>query len=208
MEVEKSAARAAEIANELAVFSRQEKETRQGAAGKSERWWRTVAWIFSATRTARKSPGRCSWNSDLFGARFDEAKVQQALTKILENAVEAVGLSGSGQIAVHHAQCGFDGADAGPQRAARGGHLCLRGNRRQRQRASTPEVLPRIFEPFFTTKGQDASRPRPGAGLWHHHEPRRRRGGFQPAGRGHFRADLSAGGKKSGARQSGGANGT
>jgi nitrogen fixation/metabolism regulation signal transduction histidine kinase len=30
----------------------------------------------------------------LFAARFDEAKVQQALTKVLENAVEAVGGGG------------------------------------------------------------------------------------------------------------------
>ena len=37
MEVEKSASRAAEIANELAVFSRQEKEGAARAAGQSER---------------------------------------------------------------------------------------------------------------------------------------------------------------------------
>ena len=68
------------------------------------------------------------------------------------------------------------------------------------------DVLPRIFEPFFTTKGTQPSRPRAGAGLWHRDQPRRRRGGFQPAGRGHVGADLSAGGKDSSSRESAGAD--
>jgi two-component system cell cycle sensor histidine kinase/response regulator CckA len=63
----------------------------------------------------------------LFAARFDEAKVQQALTKVLENAVEAFGAA-AGQITVADAQRGIDRGDAGPQRAAGGGHLCVRGN--------------------------------------------------------------------------------
>ena len=46
--------------------------------------------------------GQINWHTqfekELFAVRFDEAKVQQALTKILENAVEAI--DGTGQIAV------------------------------------------------------------------------------------------------------------
>ena len=52
MEVEKSAARAAEIANELGAFSRQEKESHRAPPGNLNAGRRPVAWIFSATPTA------------------------------------------------------------------------------------------------------------------------------------------------------------
>jgi two-component system cell cycle sensor histidine kinase/response regulator CckA len=51
------------------------------------------------------------------------------------------------------------------------------------------------FRAVFHDQTSAASRPGAGAGLWHHHQPRRRRGDFQPAGHGHVGADLSAGGK-------------
>jgi signal transduction histidine kinase len=115
--------------------------------------------IFSATRQrAGQITGGCSWNG-LFAARFDEAKVQQALTKILENAVEAVGPARRADRRAN-AQRGIDRGDAGPQCAAGGRHVCVRGNHRQRQ-GHRADVLPRIFEPFFTTKGK----PHRGLGL-------------------------------------------
>jgi C4-dicarboxylate-specific signal transduction histidine kinase len=58
---------------------------------------------FFPQRARRKNEWNLHWKRELFGARFDEAKVQQALTKILENAVEAVGLAAAGQIAVQRA---------------------------------------------------------------------------------------------------------
>ena len=87
IEVEKSAARAAEIAGELQTFSRQEKETRRQPPGNLS------AVVSRCVDFFRNAPvSKINWKvqaeSDLFGARFDEAKVQQALTKILENAAE------------------------------------------------------------------------------------------------------------------------
>ena len=98
MEVEKSASRAAEIANELAVFSQQEKQqARRVPPGNLNAVTQRCVEFF---RNA--NAGQVIWHTqferELFAARFDEAKVQQALTKILENAVEA--LDGAGQIAV------------------------------------------------------------------------------------------------------------
>ena len=56
LEVEKSAARAAEIASELALFSRQEKNHAARRRAISTRWW-AAAWIFSAMPTGRGWPG-------------------------------------------------------------------------------------------------------------------------------------------------------
>ncbi|HEY1719541.1 MAG TPA: ATP-binding protein [Verrucomicrobiae bacterium] len=149
MEVEKSAARAAEIANELAIFSQQEKETRLQPPGNLNAVAQRCVEFF------RNSPGaKITWKvqleRELFGARFDEAKMQQALTKILENAVEALA-GGDGQVVVQTRNVVLTeptqdrtvhlaaGTYVSVEIADNGGGIA-------------PEVLPRIFEPFFTTK--------------------------------------------------------
>ncbi len=152
MEVEKSAERAAEIANELAVFSRQEKETRKTPPGNVNTVVNRCVEFFRNAHGAK-----ITWNvqleKGLFSARFDEAKMQQALTKILENAVEAAGTGGSGQIMVQTRN--VDLSEATQDRNVRlsaGAYVCVEivdnGG------GMDPEVLPRIFEPFFTTKGK------------------------------------------------------
>jgi signal transduction histidine kinase/CheY-like chemotaxis protein len=152
MEVEKSAARAAEIANELAVFSRQEKETRKAPPGNLNLVANRCVDFFRNAHGA-KITWKVQPEKDLFGARFDEAKVQQALTKVLENAVEAVGLSGSGQIAVITRNVDLtEPTQDRNVRLAAGAYVCVEiadnGN------GIDAETLPRIFEPFFTTKGK------------------------------------------------------
>jgi two-component system, cell cycle sensor histidine kinase and response regulator CckA len=152
MEVEKSAARAAEIANELAVFSRQEKETRKTPPGNLNLMANRCVDFFRNAQGA-KITWKMQPERDLFGARFDEAKVQQALTKILENAVEAVGLSGSGQIAVitRNVDLTEPTQDLNVRLAA-GAYVCI--EIADNGTGMDAEVLPRIFEPFFTTKGK------------------------------------------------------
>ena len=88
---------------------------------------------------------------ELFSARFDEAKVQQAMTKILENAVEAIG-GGTGQISVQtrNVELTEPTQDRNVHLAA-GAYVCVEiGDSGPGIEA---DVLPRIFEPFFTTKG-------------------------------------------------------
>ena len=94
MEVEKSAARAAEIANELAHLQPAGKGTAPRAAGQSEPGAEPLRGFFPQCARRKNSSWNLQLERDLFGARFDEAKMQQAFTKILENAVEAVGLEG------------------------------------------------------------------------------------------------------------------
>jgi signal transduction histidine kinase len=148
MEVEKSAARAAEIANELAVFSRQEKEARRTPPGNLNVLAQRCVDFF------RNPPGaKIAWKvqleRELFGARFDEAKLQQALTKILENAVEAMG--GEGQIVVQTRNVVLTEPTQDLNvRLAAGNYVSV--EIADSGGGIAPEILPRIFEPFFTTK--------------------------------------------------------
>jgi len=152
MEVEKSASRAAEIANELAVFSQQEKQhPRRVPPGNLNAVTQRCVEFF---RNA--NAGQIIWHTqferELFAVRFDEAKVQQALTKILENAVEA--LEGTGQIAVQTRNLELTEATQDRNvRLAAGTHVCVEIV--DNGKGIDPDVLPRVFEPFFTTKGSN-----------------------------------------------------
>ncbi len=150
MEVEKSASRAAEIANELAMFSQQERQqTRRVPPGNLNAVMQRCVEFF---RNA--NGGQINWHTqferELFAVRFDEAKVQQALTKILENAVEAI--DGMGQIAVQTRSLELtEPTQDGNVRLNAGTHVCVEIV--DNGKGIDSDVLPRIFEPFFTTKG-------------------------------------------------------
>src|ERR1019366_3832846 len=150
LEVEKSAARAAEIASELALFSRRQKASgRAPACNLNAVAGRCVDFFRNAhgTRfTWRLTPER-----SLFEARVDEAKVQQALTKILENAVEAFAANATGQISVETRNVELTQATQDRNvRLAVGTYVCVEIS--DSGTGIKAESLPRIFEPFFTTK--------------------------------------------------------
>jgi len=87
----------------------------------------------------------------LFAVRFDEAKVQQALTKILENSVEAVGDGRKGQITVQTRNVELtEPTQDRNVRLMAGTYVCVEIT--DNGGGIEPDVLPRIFEPFFTTK--------------------------------------------------------
>ena len=150
LEVEKSAERAAEISNELAAFSQREMEPPRAAPGNLNAVANRCAEFF------RNAPGaaiawQLQFDKGLFAARFDEAKLQQALLKVLENAVEAVA-GGGGQILVQtrNLELSEPAQDQNVQLVA-GTYVCV--EIADNGAGIAPEVLPRIFEPFFTTKG-------------------------------------------------------
>jgi two-component system cell cycle sensor histidine kinase/response regulator CckA len=150
LEVEKSAQRAAEIAAELAQFSRQEKETRRAPAGNLNAVVTRCVDFFQNAHGARFN-WKLTPERALFAARFDEAKVQQAVTKILENAVESFGVSGTGQIAVSTRNVELTEATQDRNvRLAAGTYACVEIS--DSGSGIDAESLPRIFEPFFTTK--------------------------------------------------------
>jgi len=150
LEVEKSASRAAEIAHELTVFSRQEKEGHRAPAGNLNTVVNGCVEFFHNKQNA-KITWKTQLERELFSARFDEAKVQQALTKVLENAVEAMA-GQEGQIFVQTRNVELAEATQDRNvRLAAGSYVCIEiGDSGPGIEA---DVLPRIFEPFFTTKG-------------------------------------------------------
>jgi two-component system cell cycle sensor histidine kinase/response regulator CckA len=150
LEVEKSAQRAAEIASELAQFSRQEKETRRAPVGNLNAVVARCVEFFQNAHGARFN-WKLSPERSLFAARFDEAKVQQAITKVMENAVESFGVSGTGQITVQTRNVELTEATQDRNvRLAAGTYACVEIS--DSGSGIDAEALPRIFEPFFTTK--------------------------------------------------------
>jgi two-component system cell cycle sensor histidine kinase/response regulator CckA len=148
VEVEKSAARAAEIASDLAAFSRQEKETRAQAAGNLNQLLQRTAELFQ-----NSAPGKATWQLQLgrklYAAKFDEAKLQQVFARILENSLQALGKDGRITIQSRNLELTQPTQDRNVQLPA-GSYICAEIT--DTGCGIPAEVLPRIFEPFFTTK--------------------------------------------------------
>jgi two-component system cell cycle sensor histidine kinase/response regulator CckA len=155
LEVEKAASRAAEIANDLGSFSRQEKESKPQPAGNLNPLLQRCVDFF------KKNPGRepIAWKMQLerklFAAVFDELKMQQAFLRILENSVQALG--GDGRIIVQTRNIELSEVTQDRNvRLAPGAYVCA--EIADNGCGIKSEVLPRIFEPFFTTKREPKHR--------------------------------------------------
>jgi signal transduction histidine kinase/CheY-like chemotaxis protein len=148
LEIEKSAAKAAEVAADLAAFSLQEKEPRAQAAGNVNVILQRCVEFFT---NSRKEP--TAWNVQLdrriFAAKFDEAKIQQAFMKILENAVESLKENGRVGVQTRNVELAEPTQDRNAKLAI-GSYVCTEIS--DNGRGIESDVLPRIFEPFFTTK--------------------------------------------------------
>jgi CheY-like chemotaxis protein len=156
-EIEKSAAKAAEIANDLGTFSRQEKDAKVQVAGNLNTLLeRTI----EAFQSSLEKPIRISRQLErrLYTASFDEAKMQQALAKVLENAVEAIKAEGKIHVETRNLDLSAPKQD-GAAKLAAGHYVCVAIS--DTGAGIAAEVMPRIFEPFFTTKGA----PHRGLGL-------------------------------------------
>jgi signal transduction histidine kinase/CheY-like chemotaxis protein len=148
IEVEKSASRAAEIASDLGAFSHQEKEPHIQSAGNLNSILQRSVELFQSAQ-ATPIEWTLQLERKLFAVKFDEAKMQQAFVKVLENAVQAVG--DRGRITVQSRN--FELSEASQDRDARlapGTYVCVEIS--DNGCGIAAEVLPRIFEPFFTTK--------------------------------------------------------
>jgi signal transduction histidine kinase len=148
-EIEKSAARAAEIANDLAAFSRQEKDTRVQVSGNfNSLLERTV----EAFQSSLQKPISVTLQLErkLFTASFDEAKMQQAIVKILENAVESIKAQGKINVQTRNLELSEPTQDRTAKLTA-GNYVCVEIS--DTGDGIPSDVMPRIFEPFFTTKG-------------------------------------------------------
>ncbi len=148
LEMEKSAAKAAEIASDLAAFSRQEKESRGQPAGNVNIILQRCAETFQHSQA-----GNVAWQLQLdrrlCTAKFDEAKIQQAFMRVMENAVES--LKGQGRIGVQTRNINLaEPTQDRDTRLAAGSYVCAEIT--DNGCGIEPDLLSRIFEPFFTTK--------------------------------------------------------
>jgi len=149
MEVEKSAAKAAEIANDLGAFSRQEKEPRGQMAGNLNSILQRTLELLQKSQT-QKIEWMQQLERKLFSVKYDEAKMQQAFVKVLENAVQATTTS-NGRISIQSRNLELhEPSQDRDLRLAAGTYVCV--EIADNGCGIAPDILPRIFEPFFTTK--------------------------------------------------------
>lgn len=149
MEVEKSAARAAEIANDLGAFSRPEKESKTQQSGNLNLLLQRNVEMFQSAKLEKEVAWSLKLERKLYSAKFDEAKMQQALVKIMENAVEALGPRGRVSLLTKNLDLTQPTQDRNAQLAA-GSYVCAEIT--DDGCGIEADLLPRIFEPFFTTK--------------------------------------------------------
>jgi nitrogen-specific signal transduction histidine kinase/ActR/RegA family two-component response regulator len=149
LEVEKSASKAAEIANDLGTFSRQEKETRVQAAGNLNLLLQRSAEFFQQNAGPEPVAWTLQLDRRLFAAKFDEAKMQQAFMKIFENSIQAIKDHGRVTVQTRNIELAEPTQDRNVHLAA-GAYVCAEIS--DNGCGIEPEVLPRVFEPFFTTK--------------------------------------------------------
>lgn len=148
LEMEKSARRAAEATQDLADFSRAEKEGRALQVGNLNEVLRKTVEVLQ-----RAHPNAATWDLKLearpLAVAYDEAKMQQALMKVFENSIEAFEMPG--RITVQTSNVRLSASDLKP-----GGRLApgsyYRVEVTDNGPGIAPNVLPRIFDPFFTTK--------------------------------------------------------
>jgi len=148
LEMEKSAAKAAEVAADLAAFSLQEKETRTQPTGNLNAILQRCVESF---QSSQKEP--TTWTLQLerklFAAKFDEAKIQQAFMKVMDNAIEALGTDGRVTVQTRNIELTEATQDRNAKLAA-GAYVCV--EIADNGSGVDSELMPRIFEPFFTTK--------------------------------------------------------
>ena len=149
VEVEKSASKAAEIANDLAAFSRTDKETKVQMAGNLNQLLQRNVEMFQAAKLDKEVAWSLQLERRLYTAKFDEAKMQQALMKIMENSIEALAARGNIILQTKNLDLTQPTQDRNAQLAA-GSYICAEIS--DDGCGIETEVLPRVFEPFFTTK--------------------------------------------------------
>jgi signal transduction histidine kinase len=151
VEIEKAVAKGAEAAASLGSFGRPtgEQQQKSPAAGSINAALHKTAEALDALATQRSARWEFQLERKLYSVRFDEAKIQQAFTKIIENALEAMPNGGVVRIATRN----LDVSHPTQDRTAKilpGSYVCVEIT--DNGGGIEAAALPRIFEPFFTTK--------------------------------------------------------
>jgi nitrogen-specific signal transduction histidine kinase len=149
LEVEKAAARAAEIANHLGAFSQQEKDVRTQPTGNLNLLVQRCVELFERNPGAEPIIWTLRLERNVFATKFDEAKMQQAVVKILENAKESISANGRISVLTRNLEIAEPTQDR-HVRLTPGAYVFVEIT--DNGCGIAPDVLSRVFEPFFTTK--------------------------------------------------------
>jgi two-component system cell cycle sensor histidine kinase/response regulator CckA len=147
-EIEKASEHAAEVANQLAAFSSEQKDAFAQTSGNINNLLRRTVELFQTPQY-----NALAWSLQLepkiFTVNYDEAKMQQAFVKILENAVQAISANGRINVQTRNLELSAPTQDR-TAHLLPGVYVCIEVS--DNGCGIEPAVLPRIFEPFFTTK--------------------------------------------------------
>ncbi|MGB0582841.1 MAG: response regulator, partial [Limisphaerales bacterium] len=147
-QIERSVERAAQVAFDLAAFSRDEKDMFPAAAGNLNKLVRRLVDQYKI-----KAPTGVDWRNSLdtklSSANFAEPKLQQALEKILDNAIEAVGDEGTISLTTQNRVFEEDSYD-GYIKIPAGAFVCVEIND---SGPGIPEdMIGKVLDPFVTSK--------------------------------------------------------
>ncbi|MEQ2006474.1 MAG: ATP-binding protein [Limisphaerales bacterium] len=147
-QIEKAAERATQVSFDLSSFSREEKEAQPDTSGNLGKLVRKLVDQYKG-----RSPGTVIWRVNLetrlFSAPFSEAKLAQAVEKILDNAIEAVGAEGTVSVSTQNRDHSRPTED-GRVTLQPGTYVCIEIN--DTGPGIPADVLPQVVDPFFSTK--------------------------------------------------------
>lgn len=146
-EIQKAADRATEVAHQLSGFGSDEKTSDRRTAGNINGLLRrTVEGFQNSTQDLK-------WvlqlEPNIYGVESDEAKLQQAFVKVIENGVQAMPRGGRLVVQTRNLQL----TEPTQDRTAHllpGHYVCVEIS--DDGAGIEPLILSRVFEPFFTTK--------------------------------------------------------
>jgi nitrogen-specific signal transduction histidine kinase len=147
-QIERSVERAAQVAFDLAAFSRDEKDMFPAAAGNLNKMIRRLVDHYKM-KTPSDVEWRTSLDTKLSSATFAEPKLQQAIEKVLDNAIEAVGNEGTVSITTQNRNFEEETYD-GYTKIVAGSYICLEIND---SGPGIPEdMMSKVMDPFVTSK--------------------------------------------------------
>jgi signal transduction histidine kinase/CheY-like chemotaxis protein len=147
-EIEKAAEHAAEVANQLAAFSSEQKDALAQSTGNINQLLRRSVELFQ-TPQHNAIAWSLQFENRVYTVNHDEAKMQQAFVKILENAVQAINANGRISVTTRNLELSAPTQDR-TAHLIPGTYVCIEIT--DNGCGIEPAVLPRVFEPFFTTK--------------------------------------------------------
>lgn len=147
-QIEKAADRAAQVAFDLSAFSREEREAQPDTSGNLNRLMRKLV-DQCKTRSAAGVIWRVNLESRLFSAPLNESKLIQAVEKILDNALDAIGPEGTLSVSTQNRDHQRPAED-GRVTLQPGTYVCIEIN--DTGPGIPPDVMPQVMDPFFTTK--------------------------------------------------------